>query len=156
MTGPGIVDQAGPQPEYNPIYERLVDGNSDQHNELIGIVAYALYKRAKREWTLDLKKRTGSNPTESQLADYITSWTPSRLEGLQTEAAGILAAFADYVVQEQEPRILKDAVKGQFWRGVGTSMTANFFYTIVLVLAALLLAYTQPDFLGIIGDIARG
>lgn len=156
MTDQGGTDQAKDGPEYNPIFEQLVDGNADQHNELVGIVAYALYKRAKREWALDMRDRTGRKPTEEQLSDYIRSWTSSRLEGLKTEAAGILAAFADYVVQEQEPRILKDAVKGRFWRSVGTSMAANFFYTILLILAALFLAYTKPDFLGILGDMARG
>jgi hypothetical protein len=78
------------------------------------------------------------------------------LEGLKTEAAGILAEFADYVVRAQEPQMLRDALKGNFWRSVGSSMSANFFYTIFLILAALLLAYTKPDFLGIIGDLARG
>lgn len=156
MTDKGVGDQSDNNgPAYNPIFEQLVDGNDDQHNELIGIVAYALYKRAKREWASDLRTRGGSKPSEVQLSDYMRSWTPSRLEGLKTEAAGILAEFADYVVQAQEPRILRDAVKGKFWRGVGTSMAANFFYTVILILAALVLARTQPDILSIFSDLAR-
>lgn len=69
MTGQGGADQAANAPDYNPIFEKLVDGNDDQRNELIGIVAYALYKKAKREWAMDLWNRTGRKPTEEQLAE---------------------------------------------------------------------------------------
>lgn len=78
------------------------------------------------------------------------------MEGVKSEAASILAAFADYVVKEAEPEILRNAVKGNFWRSVGSSMAANALYTVILILLALLLAYTKPDFLSIIGDMASG
>jgi hypothetical protein len=54
MTGQEGADQAANEPDYNSIFEELVDGNADQQNELVGIVAYTLYKKAKREWAKDL------------------------------------------------------------------------------------------------------
>lgn len=36
--------------KYNPIYERLVDSAADEHDVLIGLITYGLYKRSKRIW----------------------------------------------------------------------------------------------------------
>jgi hypothetical protein len=42
------------EPHYNPIFERFVDPDRPEVEQLPGIVAYGLYKIAKREWASEL------------------------------------------------------------------------------------------------------
>ena len=104
--------------DYNPIFEQLVDGDHDQESELIGIIAYGLYKQAKREWSSEIRSQKQRGPNNDELKAYVASWTDSRIDGLRTEAAEILASFSGYVIENERPNILKDALRGRFWRGV--------------------------------------
>lgn len=127
--------------DYNPIFEQLVDGDHNQENELIGIVAYGLYKQSKREWSSRIRSAEGRGPDSQELKAYVASWTPSRINGLRTEAAEILASFSGYVIETERPNILKDALKGRFWPSVVQSMIATLLFTVLLLVLYLILNY---------------
>jgi hypothetical protein len=136
-------------PHYNPIYEKLVDESGDGA-DLVGLVAYALYKRAKRNWARELRARRQRKPTAEELDAYVDTWTADRLEGVKSEAGAALAEYASAVVAEQEPEILRRALRGSFWRAVWPSMVAAFLYTLILIGAAFVLARAGVDFIGIL------
>lgn len=139
---------------YNPIYETLVDDPADDH-EIVGLISYSLYKRAKREWAARIRSRHGRGPTSTELIDYVDTWTPSRLSSLRAEAASALAGYANYVIVSEEPRILRDAVRGTFWPSVIRSMVAAAIYTLALIALAIIAARAGVDLLGILRSAAQ-
>lgn len=72
---------------------------------------------------------------------------------LQERAAQVLAEYASTVIELEEPRILRTALRGSFWRGVGPSIVASFFYTLLLIAFALILARSGVDLIEIFDDI---
>jgi len=139
---------------YNPIFEKLVDGDDD--GQVLGIVAYGLYKIAKREWASEIARLQNRPPTQAELDAYIATWTPSQLENVKRNAAQVLSEYADSVISAEEPRILRDALRGSFWRGVWPSFTATLLYTLALIALAIVLARSGIDLIGILQRAAGG
>lgn len=50
-------------PDYNPVFEQLVD---KADHKLVGLVAYGLYKLAKREWIKAHIQKGGLAPTDHE------------------------------------------------------------------------------------------
>lgn len=139
--------EAGPR--YNPIYEKLVN-DADDDPDLVGLVAYALYKRAKRNWARELREKRTRKPNDAELDAYVDTWTADRLEGVKREAASALAEYASAVVQAAQPDILRGALRGSFWRAVWPSITAAALYTVILIVLAVVLARAGVDLIGIV------
>src|SRR3546814_8689464 len=55
--------------EYNRIFEMLVTASDD----LVGLVAYALYKRHKRDWLLALRSKREPTPEDAERSEEHTS-----------------------------------------------------------------------------------
>lgn len=146
-----------PQPEaaiiFNPVFGKLVGSDEGAQAELQGLVAYGLYKISKREWATEISARHGRKPNEAELEAYMRTWTPSQLATLQERAAQVLSEYAAAVIQEEEPRILRRALQGGFWRAVWPSMLAGFLYTLLLIGVALVLALSGIDLIGILRDV---
>lgn len=145
MTGNA---EAG-QPRYNPIFERFVPPDKADEN-VRGLIAYGLYKIAKREWTQRLQERTGRQPTSEERDAYIATWTDSRLRGLEQQADATLAAFAGTVIVEATPSIREDALRGTSGKSIGLSIAANAIYTLILIALALVLAWSGIDLIGLL------
>jgi hypothetical protein len=140
-------------PRYNPIYEKLVS-EEDDDPDLVGLVAYALYKRAKRNWARDFRERRQRKPNDTDLDAYVDTWTADRLEGVKREAASALAEYANTVMASAEPDILRRALRGAFWRAVWPSMAASVLYTVILIIFAVILARAGVDLIGIVRTTA--
>jgi len=147
------IPTESPGPSYNPIYEKLVIDSEQESPDLQGLVAYALYKRAKRNWAA--KHFHNRKPSPSELDSYVNAWTEDRLHGLQQEAASALAEFATSIVAQQEPEILRKALRGSFLRDVGTSIVAAFLYTLILIGIAVSLALAGIDLISILRSVAN-
>jgi hypothetical protein len=113
------------------------------------LIAYGLYKIAKREWATDLYERERRTPTDADLANYARSWTPSMIEGKIAEAGAILSAYADNVVQAATPAIEKAALQGSLGRAIGYGIAANLAYTLLLVVFVVILKLYGVDILGL-------
>src|SRR3954468_18878418 len=100
-----MAPPARQEPPYNPIFERLIEAAGN--DRLRGLIAYGLYKTAKREWARELQKREGRKPNDDELLAYIRSWTPSQLENVQERARQALAEYAAAVIEAEQPRILR-------------------------------------------------
>ncbi|MEF2073113.1 hypothetical protein [Consotaella aegiceratis] len=139
--------------QYNPLFERFVNVDLPDADMLPGMVAYCLYKIAKREWATDFFDRNGRKPNDSELADYIRTWTTTRLAGAEKEAETVILTFANSVIEANEPTIREDALRGTFWSAVRASMTAAFFYTPLLIGFAVVLRFSGIDLLAIFQSI---
>ncbi|MBO0903953.1 hypothetical protein J1C47_09890 [Jiella sp. MQZ13P-4] len=147
---------APPEPHYNPIFERLVNVDQPMAENLSGMIAYCLYKIAKREWATDFFQRNGRKPNETELDEYLRTWTTTRIAGAEKEADAVLLDFAGSVVDENTPRIREDALRGTFWGSVWTSCLAAFLYTVFLIGAAVILKSAGIDLLSIVQSVRSG
>lgn len=137
------------RPDYNPIFERFVTPGQMEEQVLPGMVAYCLYKIAKREWATIFFARHGRKPSDAELNEYILTWTDSRIVGAQKEADAVLLAFASSVIDESAPRIREDALRGTFWGSVRSSIAAAFLYTLVLIGIVMILRFSGIDLVSI-------
>lgn len=60
----------------NPVFTHLIGGDGD----VVGLVAYSIYKQNKHDWLLAFSKAKGREPDEAEMAAYIIGEaTPRRL-----------------------------------------------------------------------------
>lgn len=143
------------EPEYNDIFERFVGPiDSEDINELEGFIAYGFYKRAKREWAARIRERESRGPTSSELEQYVQTWTDSQMESARSRAERVLAEFAYTIAQNEEPKILRRALKGRFWQGVFQSVIGAILYTLILIVIAIILQYSGVDLFNILQNVA--
>src|SRR3954471_18520897 len=95
-------------------------------------------------------------PSVDELKGYIQTWTPSQLNHVRQSAEQSLASYATDVIAEEEPRILRQAIKGAFWPAVLAGMAAVFLYTLLLMGVVIILARAGVDILGILKLAAGG
>ncbi len=138
---------------YNRIFEQLVGQGSEAGTNLAGLVAYGLYKVSKREWVSEFRQRKGRSPNGEELTEYTRTWTSTRLNGVRDAASQALVGYADYVTEKARPEILRDALKGRFWQDIIKNMMASFFYTVLLILIAIVLAKAGIDLIGIFKSV---
>jgi hypothetical protein len=78
----------GAEAERNPIFDALATPDDD----VVGLVAYSLYKQNKRAWLDDFIKATGRAPSEAEMRAYIIGEsTERRLNTYRRLAAATLA-----------------------------------------------------------------
>jgi hypothetical protein len=134
---------AGPATRKRLLYDRLVEAEDD----LVGLIAYALYKQHKRDWLAAFSTDTGRQPRDEEVhAFMLGEGTDKQLRGYRAQAAVVLRSYTDSVVAEERPQAIVEAVEGRikaslrWWKFIPASIAAA-----VLVLGALAaLAYVLP------------
>lgn len=147
---------------YNFIYRELV---SDE-NDVVGHVAYALYKSSKIEYIEKFKQEHGGKqPSESELLPFHQiSCTASSIDRYKTKAAEITRDFLDATLTETVKQIESDYVESQdrhlesiieplkpmgkarqFWGGVLQSVLGAFFFAIIVAAFAFITSYNKSD-----------
>ncbi|WP_287814918.1 hypothetical protein [Pseudomonas sp.] len=113
---------------YNHIYSNLVKNDDD----ILGILAYSLYKRQKIEFIQTFKQKSGNEPTQDDLAPFHDiSNAPSQLESYRHQAHYLAQTFLDISLQSQAIKLearykahaqeeIRNSIPG-FWFGVGQS-----------------------------------
>lgn len=81
---------------YNWIYKELVTNEDD----LVGAIAYSLYKRHKIEYINQCVAETGEPPTDEQLAEFRrTSSSPTSLESYRHKADMLLSNLLSFATE---------------------------------------------------------
>jgi hypothetical protein len=145
--------------EHNRAYEQLVSGDDD----LIGLIAYSLYKKDKRDFYIGWQEQHGSPPQ----ADHIRAFSATVLTlGQQlryrTAARDMIDAYAKTVADAEKPLIEKGAVTERFeeaarkveesirwYRQIPAGIVAGVILAIVLVAVVTVLGYAE------IGPVAQ-
>ncbi len=171
------VTPAADTPCINPIFEKLVTEQSDQHREIIGHIAYTLYKRSKREWCREFRSAHGRFPNAADEAAYVEGLTESVLQNFRNEAASIISEFTDYVRDLLSEEVREEVVSGEigqnlqafrnematgqagqalqriegnqqrFWHDVFIGITAGVGYTAILIILVFVLRFFGLDIL---------
>lgn len=91
----------------NPVFD-LLQVESD---DIECMVAYALYKRQKREWARGIREQSNAEPTPEQDQEFArVAATESSLDMYRQAANDMLVAFANQVVEDERPYIEEEAV----------------------------------------------
>jgi hypothetical protein len=148
---------------YNKVYEYLVEAPDD----VIGLLAYAIYKQEKRNWIVQ-EKQSNSEHSDIRLAGYVAG---QLLEGsrsrYRSEAENLLAVYSLKTIEREKPSIVQAAVteemrsiarhvreSGVWYKQLGTGIVAAAVYTLILILFALCLRYAGIDLESIFQNIA--
>jgi hypothetical protein len=82
------ITPGGEDGDRNPVFSHLVTGD----NDIVGLVAYSIYKQNKLDWLLAFHRATGREPTEQENMAYIIGEaTPRRLATYRHLAESTLA-----------------------------------------------------------------
>jgi hypothetical protein len=154
MNDQAIPQANGAKAPLDPMFSQLVKEADTPEQKLIGFIAFGLYEEARREWVSDFREREGRYPVDTELRDYEKSWTASRLDGLRNAAIQLVAAYADMVATQLEADILRGAVKGRFWRGVGQWLFSAVLYTLTVLGTLVALSRSGLDPIKTIQDFA--
>lgn len=129
---------------YNEVFQRLVVAPDD----IEGFIAYGLYKQAKREWLVDFVDNHNRRPNARELDAFSRHWTPTTLQSLRETAESALSAYAQSVVQDETPTIQRDALRlgRPLWKDVLIGVVSALSYSVILVVAAILVRVFGNDF----------
>jgi hypothetical protein len=138
---------------YNTVFEKLVH----QDDDLIGLLAYALYKQRKRAWLVDFISQQDREPTEDEERSFlIGETTSSRLNDYRKQAEAILASYGDEIIQSATPAVQRDAIAGRienalvWYKQIPGGLVAAFAYTLILIGLVLVLKFAGIDLLSIL------
>lgn len=144
------------QPEHRT-YSTLVE----DPNDLVGLIAYSLYKRDKLDFVERHRANHGCAPTKDEFGVlYQLVNTPGQIDALRTRSATLLeqvteVAFQEAVQQMEEDfkaRLLAELkVPKSFWRAVGENVVANVVAAGLVTLVVVMLYLSRLDAVPVIG-----
>ncbi|QYE36529.1 hypothetical protein KZX46_11755 [Polymorphobacter sp. PAMC 29334] len=137
-------------PRFGVVFKQFYDGEPD---EVRGLVAYGLYKIAKREWTETFYENKGVAPERSDVVAYTSTWTPAMIAGKQTQADAILDDYGRSLVDAARPTIVETALRGSLGRTIGINIFSAFLYTLILIGLVVVLRYSGVDLLALAGTV---
>jgi hypothetical protein len=96
------------------VLEFYVEGEDD----LVGLLAYALYERQKRDFVVGHRRRNGGrSPGEAEIAAINSNYLSNDLRNtLRDRASQILSGYAETYVEAMEPQIQVAAVNSEALR----------------------------------------
>ena len=119
---------------FNFIYRKLVQDD----NDILGIIAYALYKRQKIEFIENFKKKHEKEPQEADFSSFNDfSCSDLQLSSYNNEAQTLAKNFLESSLNEaaaelelkysNEAKMKIKAAKPSFWFGVWQGVVASLF-----------------------------
>lgn len=138
-------------------YSSIVEGPHD----LVGLIAYSLYKREKLDFVEAHQSAQGCKPTTEELkVFYQVVNMPGQIEALRTRSATLLEQVTEVVLEEAVQEMQKDfqakltselKTPKNFWRAVGENVVANLVSAGLVTLAIVLFYLSQVDVVPTVG-----
>ncbi|ANK83711.1 MULTISPECIES: hypothetical protein [unclassified Rhizobium] len=148
----------------NDITEAVLEFYIEGEDDLIGLLAYALYERQKRDFVVSYRKRNaGRSPNEAELAAVSSNYLSTDLRNtLRDRASQILSSYAETYVEAMEPDIRLAAVNSDalrrareietsvkkrlgFWRQVRAGFIVILLLLLLLSAAAIAAVFFRSD-----------
>lgn len=147
-----------PAPARHGIYSSLVVEDSD----MIGHVAYALYKRDKLNFCDSLQSTLHRDPTRMELETFIrAAGLPGRIASYRAEAERLLERFSEEVLDvairqvedESQKELVRRLSEAKSWpRAIVENLVANVLAIAVVALLALIVYGTRVGFIPLLAD----
>lgn len=149
----------------SPIFDLLLGDDGDDVEKL---VAYALYKKHKRDWCSQFENEHGRTPNDDEKIAFAKGLSiPSQLDRYLKDAQDALGEYAGYMIDEAEPEIAREAISarieeaankieksGGFWRAVFQGLAASVITTIALIVLAIGIQFFGIDLIDGINAIS--
>lgn len=131
---------------------RALDSFVSDDTDIVGLIAYALYKQRKRDWIIDFKRENGGiQPEKESIAEFERAMLlENSVFDLKSKAESALIAYAESLLEERRPRIREEALTSEFvsdkdviiqsqsfWRQVLQAFIVSVVTTALLVLLAI-------------------
>lgn len=155
MTEVGVSNVAKPE---HATYSTLVE----DPNDLVGLIAYSLYKRDKLDFIERHKANNGRAPTPDELQVlYQLVNTPGQIDALRTRSATLLEQVTEVVLEDAVQQIEQDyqakltaelKAPKSFWRAVGENIVANIGAAALVALVFVVLYLSRVDAVPVIGN----
>ena len=136
---------------YNFIYSKLVKKNED----LIGHIAYSLYKKSKIEY-IEKQKKRGNTPTDLELIPFndFTS-TDSFVESYRLRAELVLQGFIENVLDEELENYKEQVISNQkeifmgivkplvtpAWKNIVVGVVSSFVFGLISICFYFIITY---------------
>lgn len=143
--------------KYNHIYQLLVQGDDD----LIGQVAYALYKKEKHAWVERFWDEHDQEPTDDDVASFhCFICSEENIDRFRLQAKSIVQETINSVTAEtlhraqeelnrnhqaQLKAIIEPLIPG-FWDGVKQGVVASLLFSILIVVFIFIIRLGSIDF----------
>jgi hypothetical protein len=145
--------------EVSRAYEQLVSGDDD----LIGLIAYALYKKDKRDFYINWIEQHGGPPQPDHVRAFSASvLTLGQQLRYRTAARDMIDAYAKTVSDAEKPLIERGAVTERFetaarkvedsirwYRQIPAGIVAGLVFAVVVIAVVAVLGYAD------VGPVAR-
>ncbi len=142
---------------YNFIYSKLVEGN----NDVVGHIAYSLYKSDKIKFIDGFKKENNREPDETELKTFHSiSNQQDSIDRYRLAAANILRDFMNNTLQESIQNIERECYENHaqilskiveplrpakrstiFWHGVLQGVVGAFIFALIVAAFAFIKTY---------------
>lgn len=131
--------------KYNFIYEKLVVAEDD----LVGLIAYGIYKKHKIEFITKIKEEQQRDPTDEEChAFFIASTTETQLDNYRSQAETMLSEMVGNIAREEiadsEKEMLQNykkeisscvpSNKESFWISMGAGLVSAFVFSLIAAL----------------------
>lgn len=141
---------------YNYIYRSLVTSD----NDIVGQVAYAIYKQTKVDYIQTLTEKQGFPPTPEQIEIFhIMSATPIQIEMYRERALANLKAVLFNTMNEQIEEIKQELQKDNinqiqqavkplatpWWKNVLWGILSAFVFALIVAAFAFIKNYSASD-----------
>lgn len=138
-AGPDAAPQLAPgEGERNEVFTSLVSGDDD----IVGLVAYSIYKQNKHDWLIAFNKQKDREPFEDELLAYIIGEsTPRRLATYRHLAEATLEGRGPKITMSgaSDKFVQRNLANGHAAKSSGGGALA-WIIAAVVALAAVLLA----------------
>lgn len=128
--------------QYNFIYSKLVSSEDD----LVGLIAYGIYKKHKIEFISKIKDETGREPNEEECRSFFAaSNTSSQLRNYRSQAEDMLSEVMGNIAREEissfEEEMLRNyrqeisscipSDKKTFWLSLLAGVVSAFCFSLI-------------------------
>lgn len=128
--------------KYNFIYEKLVSADDD----LVGLIAYGIYKKHKIEFITKIKEEQGREPTDAECNSFFAaSTTESQLQNYRSQAETMLSEMVGNIANEElkhyEDEMLRNYKKEitsclpsngkTFWTSICAGVISTLLFTVI-------------------------
>lgn len=149
--------------EYNFIYKELVEDK----NDIIGHIAYSLYKDDKIDYIKSKKQDIGEISDDDLKPFHEISSTTSSIESYRIKAEIFMQAFFENTLQEMKEDIEKQTIENQtdilkeivkplapsFWLTLKQNILAGLTITAIIALLILVINFSMDGFWETIGKM---
>ncbi|HFD6776162.1 hypothetical protein LER27_28695 [Pseudomonas aeruginosa] len=116
-----LAAATSPSTGYNVVYQQLVKDEDD----IIGQLAYCLYKQSKQQYLQEFEKRNNRRPTDEELRNHVDCAEVPALDMYKEKATSVFSELLAQAAQEKQDELEKH-FKQRLWQFINRHQHEGF------------------------------